>query len=378
MNDGGAEIGNKHEHPNTKRKFGGDDFAQAIAKIAVAQICERVGFQTFQQSALGTLSDIAVQYIHHIGKTANFYANLAGRTKGNAFDILQGLEDLGPAQGFAGASDIDHCLASSGVVREIIKYVNEAQDSPFAYSIPCFPVVKEQNPTPSFFQIGEEPPDEHIPAWLPAFPDPQTYIQFPTENERAPDTHMKKNEPAKQQRKVERSLLNMQQRFACNGQEGPSSVNHGDISKEKFSAESNPFLSAPLHFKEKEVSSMVRPAKLSKEVTVKHPAADARAVSNHISVVETFAPAIEAMKNKLYDSEEEQTKVLLNQRPAVQFKIGVGKNRLGKPIQLDPLNQDCNKIAPWFGKDDEKDEKRRRAEKILKYSTENTQELAQM
>ncbi|KAL5741418.1 hypothetical protein ACOSP7_028150 [Xanthoceras sorbifolium] len=378
MSDGGAEIGSKHEQPNTKRKFGGDDFAQAIAKIAVAQICERVGFQTFQQSALGTLSDIAVQYIQHIGKTANFYANLAGRTEGNTFDILQGLEDLGPAQGFAGASDIDHCLASSGVVREIIKYVNEAPESPFAYSLPRFPVVKEQNPTPSFSQIGEEPPDEHIPAWLPAFPDPQTYLHLPTQNEGATDSLMEKIEPPKQQRKMERSLLNMQQRFACNGQEGPSSVDHGDISKEKQAAKSNPFLSVPLHIEEKEVSSVVRPAKLSREVAVKRPVVEPRAVGNHISVVETFAPAIEALKNRLYDSEEEQQSVLSNQRPAVQFKIGVGKNLSGKPLQLDPQRKGCDKIAPCFGKDNEKDEKRRRAEKILKYSTEKTQELAQM
>ncbi|XP_031249179.1 transcription initiation factor TFIID subunit 8-like [Pistacia vera] len=378
MSDGGGESGSKHEQSHGKRKSDGDDFAQAIAKIAVAQVCERVGFQTFQQSALGTLSEIAVRYIHHIGKTAHFYANLAGRTEVNAFDIFQGLEDLGSTQGFLGASDIDHCLTSSGVVRELIQYVNEVQEIPFAYSIPRFPVVKDRKLSSSFLQIGEEPPDEHIPAWLPAFPDPQTYLQLPTRNGRETDSETEKIELGRQQRKMEMSMLNLQQQFSGSGPQGPSSVAHGDNPKDKQAAESNPFLSEPLHFEEKEVSSVAVPAKLSKEVASKTPVAENCGVVNHVSVLQTFAPAIEAMKNKLCDSEEEQEKVLMNQRPAVQFKIGLGKKSLSKPLKLGPQHRDVEMIAPWFCKDVEKDEKKRRAEKILKDSMENTQELAQL
>ncbi|XVE83676.1 hypothetical protein DITRI_Ditri16bG0105700 [Diplodiscus trichospermus] len=84
-----------------------DDFALAIAKVAVAQVCESVEFQSFQHSALETLSDIIVRYIYSIGKTANFNANLAGRVEENVFDLIQGLEELGSGLGFAGASDVD-------------------------------------------------------------------------------------------------------------------------------------------------------------------------------------------------------------------------------------------------------------------------------
>ncbi|MCI51233.1 transcription initiation factor TFIID subunit 8, partial [Trifolium medium] len=96
---------------------GGDEFAQAIAKIAVAQVCKSKGFQGFQQSALETMSDVIARYIMSIGKSANCYANLAGRAECNIFDVIQGLEDMGSAQGFTGASDIDHWLEDSGVVR---------------------------------------------------------------------------------------------------------------------------------------------------------------------------------------------------------------------------------------------------------------------
>lgn len=378
MSDGGGESGSKHQQPHTKRKFSGDDFSQAIAKVAVAQICERVGFQTFQQSALGTLADIAVRYIHSVGKAANFYANLSGRAEGNAFDIFRGLEDLGLDQGFSGASDINHCLAGSGIVRELIQYANDATDVQFAYAIPHFPIVKDRKPKSSFFQIGEEPPIEDIPAWLPPFPDPQTYFESPSQNDRAGDSHTEKIELGRQQRKMEMSMVNLQHRFSGDGPQGPSSFVHGDSSKEKKGVESNPFLSAPLHFEEKEVSSVVLPAKLSKEVALQNPVAEKHVVGNHISVTETFAPALEAMKIRFCESREEQKSIQLDQRPPVQFKIGVGKKSLVKPLKSSPQNMDGGKFDSWICKENEKDEKKGRPEEILKDSMENSRELAQM
>lgn len=76
------------EKPAPRRKAGGDELAQAVPKIAVAQICESQGFQAFQQFALETLFDVAVRYICDIGKTARLYANLAGRTECNVFYII--------------------------------------------------------------------------------------------------------------------------------------------------------------------------------------------------------------------------------------------------------------------------------------------------
>ncbi|KAA8547906.1 hypothetical protein F0562_004335 [Nyssa sinensis] len=341
MNDGGGESGRECEHNITRKKSGTDDFAQAIAKIAVAQVCESVGFQSFQQSALNTLSDVAVRYICHIGKTANLYANFSSRTECNLFDIIQGLEDLGSQQGFSGASDINRCLAVSGTVEEIIQYVGKAEEIPFAYLVPHFPIVKDRKTMSSFMQIGEMPPAEHIPAWLPAFPDPQTYTHTSLQNERDRDTQMLKIEQAKEHKKVEHSLLNLQQRLACNGSEAQTAVDSGDAAKAKRAADSNPFLAAPLQF-----------------------------------ALETFAPAIEAVKSRLCDSEEGSKKVLLNKRPTVQFKFGFGKKSLATAIS--PWDEGSEKTASWFENDNEKDDKKRRAEKILKKSMENPQELAQL
>ncbi|ONI19004.1 hypothetical protein PRUPE_3G252500 [Prunus persica] len=378
MSDGGGESGREHEqHNRTQRKSSGDDFARAIAKIAVAQVCEIVGFQTYQLSALETLSDVAVHYIHNIGKTAHFYANLSGRMDCNVFDIIQGLEDLGLAQGFAGASDVDHCLASSGTVREIAQYVGETEHIPFSYSIPQFPVVKDRKLTPSFLQSGVETLGEHIPIWLPAFPEPHTYVPSPISNERARELHTDMIEQKKKQRNVERSLFNLQRRLVCNGLEGPS-IDPGDADKAKQARESNPFLAAPLQYGETEVSHVALPAKLSSEATVEKLVAENRVAEKCSSVLETFAPAIEAMKSSSCESQEEHKEILLSRRPTVQFKIGIAKTSFSTMLHSSPHNKGFQKNYSWFGRENEKDEKKKRAEKILKNSMENSQELAQL
>ncbi|KAJ9147516.1 hypothetical protein P3X46_029669 [Hevea brasiliensis] len=380
MSHGGGESGRlleKSQHAKRKSGASGDEFAQAIAKIAVAQICESAGFQTFQQSALEILSDATIQYIRNLGKLAQSYTNLAGRTNVNALDVIQGLEELGSSQGFADASDIDHCIASSGTVRELVQYFSEAEDIPFAYSIPTFPVVRERKPVPSFLQIGEEPPPEHIPAWLPAFPDPQTYVQLPTENEGATDSNTRKFELARLHTRTDRSLPNLQN-YTGNGSGGPSSVAPVGGSEAKLAVEGNPFLAAPLQFGEKEVSHVVPPAKPSNEAAVRNLIDQNCLLDNHVPVLDTFAPPIEAMKSWSCDSEDGQKKVLLNQRPAVQFKIGVGKKSLGIALELSSQNKGVEKMSPWSGKDSEKDDKKIRAEKILKQSTDNPRELAQL
>ncbi|XP_062106484.1 transcription initiation factor TFIID subunit 8 [Humulus lupulus] len=373
MSDGGGENG--RERTQSRKSGGADDFARAIAKVAVAQICESEGFQAFQSSALETLSDIALRYIQSIGKSAHLYANLAGRTECNVFDIIQGLEDLGSVQGFSGASFVGHSLSSSGVVREIVQYVDESDHIPFAYTIPEFPVVKERKLTPSFLQTGEEPPEEHIPPWLPVFPEPHTYAQLPIPDEKAVEPMVRME--LQKHRKVDQTLMNLHQQMVSNGSEGPSSVYPGDPDKVKQAEESNPFLAAPLEFGEKEVSGLVLPAKLSDKGTMTNLVVDNHVMDNRIAVLETFAPAIEAMKESSFDTEE-QKGVLLNRRPTVRFKIGIGKKSLGNLIHSSLENESSEKISPWFEGESEKDEKKRRAGEILKESMENSQGLAQL
>lgn len=377
MSDGGKEIRN-HHHKNQ----GSDEYGRAIAKIAVAQICESVGFegyqqqqqpsssssndftgfQTFQHSTLDVLSEVAIRYILDLGKTAHFYANLAGRTQCNALDVVQGLEDLVSLQGFSGASDVDRSLAESGTLKEIMQYV-ESEEIPFARDVTNFPVVKSRRQTPSFLQIGETPDGEHIPAWLPAFPDKHTYVHTPVWNERTTDARTDKIEQARQRRKEERSLLSLQQRLAVNASSGFTSTNNAvDDGKLKFGEENNPFFAPPLQSGEKDVSPVVPPPP--------H-------VNNRKSLVlETFAPAIGNAVNDVNESGHDDRKFLPNKRPIVNFKLGASKKSLGVPLDLAIQTRSTGDNTQLFLRGDEKDEKKRRAERILKESMENSRELS--
>lgn len=378
MSNGGGKTGRQLEQPGTWRRRkvgGGDDFARAIAKIAVAQVCEGEGFQVFQQSALEALSDVVARYILNIGKFAHDHANLAGRTECHVFDVLQGLEDMGSVQGFAGASEVDHCLGSSGVIQEIVHFVNEAEPAMFAHPIPQFPVVKERVLNPSFLQKGEEPPGEHIPAWLPAFPDPQIYSQSPVVNGRGIEPRAVKFE---QERENGKGLLNLQQQMVSNMFEKPTSIDPADAKAKRVAKEGNPFLAAPLKIEDKEVAPVPPPAKLFNDVALDNPVVENFVENEPISALETFAPAIEAMKSTSCDSKEDQTKLCVNEKPTVRFKIGIKNKLLGRSVGLIPQKEEHKKTLPWFAMEDEKDDRKRRAEKILRESLENPDQLVQL
>ncbi|XP_060201483.1 transcription initiation factor TFIID subunit 8 [Lycium barbarum] len=370
---GNAEDKREKEKESTivdntrEERAGSDDFGRAISRTAVAQICESIGFEIFNESALESLADIAIKYIRDLGKTASSSANLAGRTQCNVFDIIQGLEDMCASTGFLRASEVNRCGLNSGIVSEMVEYVESAEEIPFSQSLPHFPVVKHPKMIPSFSQINETPAFKHVPPWLPAFPDQHTYVRTPTWNERASDPRADKIELARQRRKAERSLLNLQQRLLCNGSAGAStSMQQPDdvgISKSE-----NPFLAKPFQAGEKAVEPPVAlPAKLlSSEVADNN--------KNHVSLLETFSPAIEAMKDGFDGSE----KKLPDKRPAVCLEFRPGKKGLGDSLDLRLWKKGSGRNASLFRRDDERDDKKRRAELILRQSRENQQELTQL
>lgn len=362
MSDGGGENVKEGENNlnhlhSKKRRSRVDDFGLSIARVAVAQICEAAGFQGFQRTALDTLSDVAVRHILEIGKTGSMFANLAGRSQCNVFDIIQGLEDLGSVQGFSGASDVHHCLLGSGTVREMVRYVGESEEIPFAYSLPGFPVLKEREPGKSFEQTGVSPPAGHIPPWLPVFPDPETYVNLHKIDEKTAQIWEDEvGGPVEKKRELDNTLANLQQRMACNGSQPSVVVDFGNEAKEKGLVECNPFLAPPLQHGEKEVSLVHPPAKLSDEVFLQ--TTNLEAPVSHISAMETLAPGIEAVKRGTFDFEDGRKKAHLNRRSNVQFKLGGGKKYLR--VAMSSQNRGIDKNSSWFRNDDGVDDKKRR------------------
>jgi transcription initiation factor TFIID subunit 8 len=182
-------------------------------------------------------------------------------------------------------------------------------------------------------------------------------------NERAVDPRAEKIEQARQRRKAERALLSLQQRLLSNGSAGASSLGVSNNVKELGVVESNQFLATPLESGKKDVSPVVLPDKLK----------------NHVSVMEAFAPVIEAAKEGgICDDVDVERKSLPEKRLAVAFKFKTGKKLLGESLDLSLLKKGEGRTGHWLGRDDERDDKKRRAEYILRQSMENPQELTQL
>ncbi|THU55414.1 hypothetical protein C4D60_Mb11t06290 [Musa balbisiana] len=343
------------------RLSGGDDFGHAIAKIAVAQLCESTGFHYSRRSAIDALAEVAVRYICDLGKSAIFYANLAGRTDCNVFDIIQGIQDLDSWRGFSGASGVHRCLVNTGVVREITQFVSTKEEIPFVQPIPRFPISRMPKPAPSFVQAGEEPPGEHIPNWLPRLPDPHTYVHTPVWNKRDTDVKADMVELAKRRRKAERSLLSLQQRLACNSTAGFHPTKDGHVGNGNQVINNNPFLASPLPYGEKEVSEIASPLKAY--------------AGKRLSVLETFVPVIKAAKVGSLDFNTNERKLLHGIRPTVHFKVGTVKKSVAASLPSDTLIADEDS---WSLKYDEKDDKKKRAEIIFRAVIDKPHELAQL
>lgn len=368
MNNGGRVEDN--EFDEKKIRVAADEFGRAISKVAVAQICERVGFQSFNDTALEALADVAIRYVRDLGKIAKFYANVANRTECNVFDVIQGLEDLGSSTGFPGGSEICTSLVGSGAMKEIMEYVEVIEEVPFAQPVPSFPIVRDRRRTPSFVQMGETPGFKHVPEWLPAFPDPHTYIHSPVWNERTSDPRSDKVELARQRRKAENSLLSLQKRLLSSGSAVPSTSEAANGSKKsRFLAGSeNLFLASGLRRGEGDGSSFVLP---TKDVNEPH-------MENHVSILETFAPVIEALNGSVSESGENGERELPDKRPAVRLNFNNGRKMIGDSLDLRLWNRGTGRISSWFGRDDVMDDKKRRAEYILRQSMENPLDLPQL
>ncbi|EOA21976.1 hypothetical protein CARUB_v10002481mg [Capsella rubella] len=363
MTNGGGEGGSQRRELHGKRSvFRGNDFAYALARMAVAQICESVEmnsyqesqtregvrFSSFQETALETLTDVVIQYIQNVGKTAQFYANMAGRVEGNALDIVQALEDLGSGLGFDGAHDVEHCLADSGVVKDIIRYTGEAEEMPFVYSLPPFPFNRGKRPAPSFFEIGAEPPDEHIPVWLPAFPE--TKMSNGSE-----ETNVDKIEGDVGSRENGPSLTSMQQSVDVDRVKILKSMDQKEVQKPTEEPEGNPFLAAPLWAGEKNVARVFFPSELRKEeISINHVPEKSMSKSYHIPALEAYPPSDKINeKNRLAETQDgDERNGTRTQRGLLRFKIETRK------ASLCWKRNQCLDEKGWFQEDGDRREKK--------------------
>ncbi|XP_076343932.1 TBP-associated factor 3 [Tachypleus tridentatus] len=120
-------------------------FAREVLKVAVAQICQNIGWHAVHSSPLEILIDILQEYLTDLARLAHLHANHYGRTETN-------LDDLGLS------------FKSKGVsLSELEEYINNVEPVPYAYKYPCFVV-----PNPSKLQFHKTTNKELLnrPEWV--------------------------------------------------------------------------------------------------------------------------------------------------------------------------------------------------------------------
>jgi transcription initiation factor TFIID subunit 8 len=350
----------------------GDEYGRAMARAAVAQALEAAGFDCVHRSAVDALVDVLLRYVTHLGRAAAFHANLAGRTLANECDIINSLEEIGADfDGLAGAaSGGPRCLVGSGVVRDLMAFVDSKDELPFTRPLPRFPVPCAPQPAPSFAAAGRETGMRHVPDWLPVFPDPHTYMRTEVWSEQAAKDRVDMVEQVRQRRKAEKSLLSLQQRLALAGADGfrpavsEDTATKGKDIQQPSGGKRNPFLEPALPPGEREVAEVDMPPERKK-----------------LSILEAFAPAIQgadAMEidsGAGWDQDRNRKSILPKERAPVRLKIGIDK----KPLAAAPSSQPVDLSEdPSFLKEEIKDDRKRRAGLILRASMENPQELPQL
>ncbi|XP_060758963.1 transcription initiation factor TFIID subunit 3 isoform X1 [Neoarius graeffei] len=133
-----------------------ESYARSLMRVAVAQLCQALGWDAVQLSACELLSDVLERYLQQLARGCHRYSELYGRTD-------PGLSDLEQAFGLMGVS-----------VAELEDYINNLEPVGFFHSIPQFPISKSsmlQFPTSSFDTDARNAlrgdKRDYIPEYLP-------------------------------------------------------------------------------------------------------------------------------------------------------------------------------------------------------------------
>ncbi|KAJ7370236.1 transcription initiation factor TFIID subunit 3 [Desmophyllum pertusum] len=72
-----------------------DGFNHGALQIAVAQICQAMGWDGLQKSTHDLLTDVLQKYLEEIAKSAHGYCQLYSRTEPNLDDLNRAFQDIG-------------------------------------------------------------------------------------------------------------------------------------------------------------------------------------------------------------------------------------------------------------------------------------------
>eukprot|EP00824_Muranothrix_gubernata_P019830 TRINITY_DN39_c0_g1_i1.p1 TRINITY_DN39_c0_g1~~TRINITY_DN39_c0_g1_i1.p1 ORF type:complete len:370 (-),score=61.03 TRINITY_DN39_c0_g1_i1:590-1699(-) len=168
------------------------EFPRCVCRVAVAQLCQALGFHAVQESALDSLVDIVQYYLEDAGHGAHRYAELASRVEGNLMDTAESLRDMGAP------------------FEELRRYAVQTEELSFAKVIPKFPVKRPRQIVRST-SVDTEPrtlPSFMFP-YLPPLPETHSYVSTSVYETRPDDPKVIRKVKNKERRQVEVSLTRL-------------------------------------------------------------------------------------------------------------------------------------------------------------------------
>ncbi|RWS00109.1 proline rich salivary secreted protein-like protein [Dinothrombium tinctorium] len=151
---------------------------------AVCAICHEAGFGYAERAAVETLVEMLQSLLREMGRSAQAFTELSGRTQPLVGDIAIALIEMG--------IDIDS-------IAQYAKRPNRICISK--------PAQAPKQVTPKILQTGEKKSlFTYIPDYFPQFPDSHAYIRTPTHKQPVTEYEAIREKAASQKRDVERAL----------------------------------------------------------------------------------------------------------------------------------------------------------------------------
>ncbi|XP_054011297.1 transcription initiation factor TFIID subunit 3-like isoform X2 [Hylaeus anthracinus] len=130
------------------------EYSRSVLKMAVAQICQTIGWHSINSTPLEFMVDLMQEYILRISKLTHQYAEILGRTEAN-------LDDLGLA--------FQHMNID---IQELTEYIKNVEPVPYPIAVPKFPIQRENHLNflkPGSREVVTRPVHvhEHLPAMYP-------------------------------------------------------------------------------------------------------------------------------------------------------------------------------------------------------------------
>ena len=162
-----------------------EDYKRQIGKLAVAQLCQVMGFSSISSQALDTLEEVMSLIIEKIGERAKLLAEYSNRTECNFIDTLSALEVIQSSK-----DSIEVFLSQQQTFTfcrpiKFPKFSNQKR--------PSKPIVYENN----------------IPSYLPSFPPNHTYLFTPVPITRNMDVGTLRAIKIKEKREIEERLASI-------------------------------------------------------------------------------------------------------------------------------------------------------------------------